>query len=106
MLLAFTTVESLDAAEMLARGAVEARLAACVQIDNPVLSFCRWQGQVERTVESRLVFKCVPERLSQLEAWVLSRHPYETPEWLVVPAEHVGEKYLSWALANSIPAPS
>ena len=36
-----------------------------------------------------------------IEAAIRSRHPYETPEWLVVAAERVGEKYLSWAEANS-----
>ena len=36
-----------------------------------------------------------------LEAQVLAGHPYDTPEWLVVRAEHVGEKYLSWAEANA-----
>ena len=32
---------------------------------------------------------------------LLAAHPYETPEWLVVGAEHVGEKYLSWVEAKS-----
>ncbi len=34
-----------------------------------------------------------------LEKRVLGAHPYDTPEWLVVRAESVGEKYLSWAQA-------
>ena len=40
-----------------------------------------------------------------LEARVLATHPYETPEWLVVRAERVGEKYLSWATTNSSTPP-
>jgi periplasmic divalent cation tolerance protein len=35
----------------------------------------------------------------------LATHPYDTPEWLVVRAERVAEKYLSWAQANSSTPP-
>jgi periplasmic divalent cation tolerance protein len=40
-----------------------------------------------------------------LEAHVLAAHSYDTPEWIVVCAEHVGEKYLSWARAVSTSSP-
>jgi periplasmic divalent cation tolerance protein len=40
-----------------------------------------------------------------LEAWILAEHPYETPEWIVVRAEHVAEKYLSWARTSSSTPP-
>jgi periplasmic divalent cation tolerance protein len=106
MLLAFTTVASKAAATTLAKGAVKARHAVCAQIDGPVTSHYRWKSRLESAREYRIIFKCLPDQQSQLEAWVLARHPYETPEWLVVPSERVGEKYLSWALANSTHAPS
>ncbi|QYM80147.1 divalent-cation tolerance protein CutA [Horticoccus luteus] len=100
MFLAFTTVAGLADAERLATSAVEARLAACVQIDGPLQSLYRWEGAVERTTEYRLVFKCLPAQLSALEHHVLGRHPYATPEWIAVRAEAVGEKYLSWARSD------
>ncbi len=101
MLLAWTTVAQRPDAERLADQVVERQLAACVQIDGPVVSHYRWQDQVERTQEFRLCFKFLPEQLLALEAFVLSHHPYETPEWIVVAAERVSEKYLSWARASS-----
>ncbi len=105
MLVAWTAVANSADAARLARGAVEARLAACVQVDGPVISHYVWQGRREHAQEYRLVFKFLPEQAAALEAWVLSRHPYDTPEWVVVRAEHVSEKYLSWARATSTPAP-
>jgi periplasmic divalent cation tolerance protein len=105
MLIAWTTVAAREEAEQLARTAVERRLAACVQIDGPIVSHCIWQGRAERTEEFRLSFKFLPAQQAALEAWLLSHHPYETPEWLVVRAEGVGEKYLSWALANATSLP-
>lgn len=106
MLIAWTTVATAGDAARLARGAVEARLAACVQIDGPVTSHYRWEGRIESAEEHRLTFKLLPEKAAALEAWVMANHPYETPEWIVVRAQHVSEKYLSWAGAASTPAPS
>ena len=101
MWIAWTTVDSRDAAERLARSATEHRLAACVQIEGPVTSFYRWKGKLERAEEWRLMFKCTPEQLGVLEARILAEHPYETPEWIAVRAEHVGEKYLNWSFEGS-----
>ena len=104
MFVAWTTVASRSDADRLATGAVERSLAVCVQIDGPVTSIYRWHGKVERSEEFRLTFKCLPAQLTALQAFVLAAHPYDTPEWLVVGAEHVGEKYLSWA-GGSIHSP-
>lgn len=105
MLLAWTTVATRADADRLAGDAVARQLAACVQIDGPIVSVYRWQGQVERSEEFRLCFKLLPEQAAALEKHVLAHHPYDTPEWLIVPAQRVGEKYLSWAKANSSSAP-
>lgn len=101
MWIAWTTVASRAAAEQIARLVVEHHLAVCAQIDGPVSSVYRWQGKVEQTEEWRITFKCSPEQLAPLEARVMHNHPYETPEWLAVRIEHVGEKYLNWAIENS-----
>jgi periplasmic divalent cation tolerance protein len=105
MYLAWTTVATPEDASRLARGAVEANLAACVQVDGPVASHYRWQGRLESAQEYRLMFKFLPEKATSLEAWIGAQHPYETPEWIVVRADHVSEKYLSWARGTSTPAP-
>ena len=105
MLLAWTTVENRGEADRLAADVVARNLAACVQVDGPIVSHYRWRGQPERSEEFRLLFKCLPRQLDALEKHVLATHPYETPEWLVVRAERVGEKYLSWAEANSSTPP-
>jgi periplasmic divalent cation tolerance protein len=100
MLIAWTTVANLADAERLARGVVEAQLAVCVQIEGPLQSVYSWAGKIEQAVEFRLTLKLLPERVDALREWILAQHPYETPEWLVVRATEVGEKYLSWAQAS------
>lgn len=105
MLLAWTTVATRADADRLAADAIARHLAACVQIDGPITSHYRWQGQVEASEEFRLCFKLLPEQASALEQHILATHPYDTPEWILVPAQRVSEKYLSWAKANSSSPP-
>ena len=105
MFIAWTTVAQRADADRLAATAVGRNLAVCVQIEGPITSHYRWHGQDERAEEFRLTFKCLPSHLEALQQHVLEQHPYDIPEWIVVRAEHVGEKYLSWANANSSTPP-
>jgi periplasmic divalent cation tolerance protein len=105
MIVAWTTTEHRADAERLARGAVEQRLAVCAQIDGPVASVFPWDGKIAQVEEYRIWFKCLPTNAGALNVWIHANHPYEVPQWIEVSAEAVGEKYLSWAIANSTPAP-
>ena len=100
MFIAWTTLATRTDAEILATEVVSLGLAACAQVEGPIVSFYTWQGRPERTEEFRLCLKCLPDKLPALEAQVLGHHPYDTPEWIVVRADRVGEKYLSWAGVN------
>ncbi|MDF3059855.1 MAG: ion tolerance protein CutA [Rariglobus sp.] len=101
MLIAWTTVPTKVIADKLAASATTARLAACVQVEGPIQSHYIWEGAQEKSEEYRLTFKFLPSQRTALETWVHARHPYQTPEWIVIKAEHVAEKYLSWARASS-----
>lgn len=105
MFVAWTTTAKRADADRLAKGAVEARLAACAQVDGPVTSYYHWEGKLESAEEFRVWFKYLPANASALSGWVHNHHPFPTPQWLEVSAENVGEKYLSWAMANSTSAP-
>ena len=104
MLIAWTTVPTAAVAETLAQAVIREHLAVCVQTEGPIRSTYRWDGKIEHTSEFRLMFKLLETQSTALEAYVRSHHPYSTPEWITVRAEHVGEKYLSWAVAVSTPS--
>lgn len=105
MIIAWTTVATQAEADRIASDVVARNLAVCVQIDGPITSHYRWKGRDSRDQEFRLTFKALPSHASALEQRVMATHPYETPEWIAVKAEHVGEKYLCWANANSTTPP-
>ena len=100
MFVGWTTVAKREDAERLAADAVARGLAVCVQIDGPVTSHYCWAGKDLREEEFRLCFKFPAENAPALERHIHAIHPYETPEWIVVEARHVSEKYLSWAKSN------
>ncbi|MFI5347723.1 MAG: divalent-cation tolerance protein CutA [Elusimicrobiota bacterium] len=90
------TVPSGGKAESMAEGAVEANLAACVNVIPGVVSIYRWKGRVHRDSESLLVIKTTVSKLKALERWVKARHPYELPEFLALPIASGSKEYLAW----------
>ncbi|MDB6094820.1 MAG: CutA1 divalent ion tolerance protein [Verrucomicrobia bacterium] len=100
MFIAWTTLPTKAEAEQLASDTIARGLAVCAQVEGPIISHYRWQGSQERTEEYRIMFKLLPDKLPHLEKHVLSQHPYDTPEWIAIKADQVGEKYLSWASAS------
>ena len=94
--IAWTTTALRSDADRLARELIEAGLASCVQIDGPVHSVYCWQGKIQATEEYRLMVKLPADCVARAESHVLAHHPYATPEWVVVQADRVSDKYLSW----------
>ena len=90
-----TTVATEQQAEELARGLVEAGLAACVQIE-PIRSVYRWKGEVCAEAEFRLTAKTTEQRYTELEAHIKAHHAYETPEIVMVPIAGGSREYLAW----------
>ena len=84
-----------DAAEF-ARTLVDERLAACVNIVRGVTSVYRWKDGVERDDEQLLVIKTTAELVDALQARVRELHPYEVPEFLIVPVKGGTEPYMAW----------
>ncbi len=88
-------------ARRLAKAVLEARAAACVNILPRVESHYWWQGALERGSELLLIIKTRREKLAELESLVLSNHPYDTPEFLVLGIEGGNRRYLDWLEAST-----
>jgi periplasmic divalent cation tolerance protein len=93
--LVMTTVPNKEQAEKIARAVLEARLAACVQIQE-ITSFYWWDGKINRDAEQLLYLKTTAKHYTALEAAIIANHTYDTPEILQMPIERGFEKYLDW----------
>ncbi len=102
----FVTVPSEEVAEALARGVVGAGLAACVNIVPGLRSIYRWQGTVHDDPELLLIMKTRADQQGALEAHVIAAHPYDVPEFLVLPSAGGSDDYLNWvrSCANGVPS--
>jgi periplasmic divalent cation tolerance protein len=96
-----TTVDSEDSAEMMARGIVGARLAACVQIVGPIRSLYWWEGSIDDAREWQLVIKTTSERLEALESYIKANHSYDTPEITGTEIIWGSREYLDWISAET-----
>ena len=95
------TAPDLKTARALAKAALSARLIACANLVPKIESHYRWQGKIESSAEVLLVLKTRKSKLAALEKLVLAKHPYDTPEFLVLPVSAGNEKYLDWLAQNS-----
>ena len=97
-----TTVPTVEDAQRLAGGAVQAQLAACAQVDE-IRSHYLWQGKVQDEPEWRLAFKTVPDAVQPLVEWLRSQHPYELPQ-IMMRGEQAQPDYAAW-VAQSVRVP-
>ena len=98
--LALTTVPTdLDAAS-LAQDIVGSGLAACVNILPAIRSVYVWKGVPRVSDEQQLMIKTTTDQVDALWDLLRERHPYEVPEFLVVPVIDGSEEYLNWVQQN------
>ncbi len=94
------TTPDLKTARALAKAALSARLIACANLVPKVESHYWWQGKIESGTEVLLVLKTQKSKLAALEKLVLAKHPYDTPEFLVLPLNAGNQRYLDWLAAG------
>jgi periplasmic divalent cation tolerance protein len=90
------TAPDLKTARALAKSALQARLIACANLVPKIESHYWWRGKIESGAEVLLVLKTQKSKLAALEKLILAGHPYNTPEFLVLPLSAGGKKYLDW----------
>ncbi len=93
--LVMTATASEAEAETLAQQIVQARLAACVQVQ-AVKSFYVWKEQPCAEKEWLLLIKSRTVCYAALEDFIRARHRYETPEIVRVPITAGSADYLAW----------
>jgi periplasmic divalent cation tolerance protein len=94
------TAPDLKTARVLAKAALRAQLIACANLIPKIESHYWWRGKIESGAEVLLVLKTQKSKLAALEKLVLTQHPYDTPEFIVLPLSAGNKKYLDWLKSN------
>ena len=79
-----------------ARGLVDAGIAACVQIIGPITSVYHWEGKACEDAEWLCQIKALSEQYDAIESYLLTNHPYETPQITAIQIDAVSEGYGEW----------
>jgi len=90
------TAPDLKTARALAKTILSARLIACANLVPKIELHYWWRGKIESGTEVLLVLKTQKSKLAALEKLVLAKHPYDTPEFLVLPLSAGNQRYLDW----------
>lgn len=93
--LIMTTVDSEEAAALLATRLIERRQAACVQqVD--IRSRYRWEGDVKCDSEILLLVKTSTDAAAAAMRTIEENHGYAVPEIVAVPITDALPAYLDW----------
>ena len=80
----------------LAQDLVGSGLVACVNILPTVTSVYTWKGVPQVDREQQLLLKTTTDLVDPLWEMLKSRHPYDVPEFLVLPVIDGSQEYLRW----------
>ncbi|KAL0121331.1 hypothetical protein PUN28_006692 [Cardiocondyla obscurior] len=93
---AYVTVPDNAVAKKLARGLVENKLAACVNIIPQLTSIYEWEGKIQEEPELLLMIKTRTETVDALTKYVKENHPYTVCEVISLPIQNGNSDYLKW----------
>lgn len=90
------TASSQKECHKIASRLIEEKLAACVNITQPVQSVYRWQGKVEESREFLMFIKTNRDLFPQVNLEISQIHSYDTPEIICLPIVDGSPNYLQW----------
>ncbi len=90
------TASSRRECRKIARRLIEEKLAACVNISQPVQSVYRWEGKVEQSREFLMFIKTNRDLFPQIKTEIGLIHSYHTPEIICLPIVDGSPNYLQW----------
>ncbi|XP_012218463.1 protein CutA homolog isoform X1 [Linepithema humile] len=93
---AYVTVPDDTVAKKIARGLVENKLAACVNIIPQLTSIYEWKGEIQEDSELLLMIKTRTEKIDALTKYVKENHPYTVCEVISLPIQNGNADYIKW----------
>ena len=88
-------------AQKLARGLLEEKIAACVNLIPGVQSQYWWKGKIESAHEAILLIKTQKALVDTVIGYIRENHSYELPEVIALPVMEGDKEYLNWLGAQT-----
>ena len=99
--LVYMTAGSAEEAGRIGSALVDERLAACVNVIEPMTAIYRWQGEVKRDTEAVFIAKTRRELVDALTERVKALHSYDCPCVVALPITGGNRLFLDWIDAET-----
>ncbi len=96
MKVVLTTCPDKPTAEKISRALVDQKLAACVQVSQPVSSFYVWQGKTVEDTEYQVVIKTIDSKVNGIFEAINALHPFDVPQLITLDSVSGSQQYLEW----------
>ena len=96
LVVALTTLPADFDTTSLAQDLVASGLAACVNVLPAMTSIYTWEGVPQVDTEQQLIIKTTHDAVDALWEVLRSRHPYDMPEFVVLPIVDGSDDYMAW----------
>ncbi|MEE6505107.1 hypothetical protein FKM82_005441 [Ascaphus truei] len=93
---AFINCPNEQIAKEIARGILEKKLAASVNIMPKTSSLYIWKGEIEESTEILLVVKTKSAKILELCGYIRFVHPFEIPDLISFPIDRGNPDYFKW----------
>ena len=97
----YMTAGNKEEARSIGRELVESRLAACVNIIDPMNSIYTWEGKIQEDTEVILIAKTRRALVQELTEKVKDLHSYDCPCIVSLPVSGGNPAFLEW-IAESV----
>jgi periplasmic divalent cation tolerance protein len=98
IVICLVTAPSREVATALAKTLVDSKLVACVNVVSGVQSIYRWKDEIVIDEEVLMIIKTDQRLVSELQSLIISEHPYEVPEFVVIKPQDVAASYAQWVV--------
>jgi periplasmic divalent cation tolerance protein len=98
---AWTSIDSEEAAMILARTLVQEKIVACATILGRGMSIYSWNSEIQESAEWVLMMKLASSQTERLKRRLPELHPYDVPELILTEVRDGHPAYLDWVLKNS-----
>ena len=94
----YSTIDSLDKANVLAEGLLSNKLASCVNIIPGMQSMYMWEGKLCKEEELVLIIKSTKDMFSEVEEYFKEHHVYDVPCLMELSVDNVSDDYGDWLM--------
>ena len=94
----YSTIDSLDKANVLAEGLLSNKLASCVNIIPGMQSMYMWEGKLCKEEELVLIIKSTKDKFSEIEEYCKEHHVYDVPCLMELSVGNVSVGYGDWLM--------